>query len=363
GIAAYTQKFGSHLVKAGAQVDFLVGTTEFTSYGRAEMGGIDPAQRFTGRDHTDSLSSGIYAQDHISLGKLSLDVGLRADEQHVILREGNDDQWGVSPRAGASYAFTKDTVLHVFAGVNWQPPAPLDAVDAARALGIQVTGAYDLKAETDLYAETGIATKLSKYLRGGLTAWGRYAYNQLDDVNIGSTSLVSNYNFDRGRAGGLEASLELRVGPWLSAFGNASYGIAEGQGISSAKFLFDAATLADRSWQTLDHAQTWTSNGGATLRDGRFTLSGIVQYGSGLRTGPSNNEHVPGHVRGDVSMNYTFVPHGYPVKVGVDVFNVADSHYAYRIGNGFVGSSYGAPRTVFLTLSLPFAAEPHHSGE
>lgn len=363
GIAAYSEKFGSHLVKAGVQTDFLVGTTSFASYTRADDGGIDPTMTVIGRDHTDALTTGIYAQDHITLGKLALDVGLRFDEQHVILREGHDDQWGISPRAGASYSFTKDTVLHVFAGVNWQPPAPLDAVDAARALGIQVTGAYDLKAETDLYSEVGIGTKLTKYLRGGLTAWGRYAYNQLDDVSIGSTSLVSNYNFDRGRAGGLEASLDLRVGPWLSAFGNASYGIAEGQGISSAKFLFTAEELADTSWQTLDHAQTWTANGGATVRDGRFSITGTIQYGSGLRTGPSNNEHVPGHVVGDVSMNYTFVPHGYPIKVGADVFNVADDRYAYRIGNGFVGSSYGAPRTVFLTLSVPFTAEPHHSGE
>ena len=99
------------------------------------------------------------------------------------------------------------------------------------------------------------------------------------------------------------------------------------------------------------------------MRDGRFVVTGLVTYGSGLRTGPSNTAHVPGHVRGDVTMSYTFVPHGYPLKVGVDVINVADARYAYRIGNGFVGSSYGAARTVFLTLSLPLAAEPHHPRE
>lgn len=367
GIAAYSQQFGSHLVKAGAQVDFLHGTTAFTAYARddANGGGIDPAQTATGTDVANALTSGIYAQDHITLGKLALDAGLRVDEQHVILADTTDDQAGVSPRLGASYSFTKDTVLHLFTGVNWQPPAPLDATNAARALGITDTNGekYDLKAETDLYAEAGIAAKLLTQLRGGLTVWGRYAYDQLDDVTIGSTSLVSNYNFDRGRAAGLEGSLDLRVGPWLSSFANASYGFAQGQGIASAKFLFTADELADQTWQTLDHAQTLTANAGATVRDGRFTITGLVAYGSGLRTGPSNNEHVPGHVRGDVSMDYTFTPHAYPVKVAVDVINVADAHYAYRIGNGFVGSSYGAPRTVFLSLSLPFSPEPHHKGE
>ena len=365
GIGTYTGKFGSHLIKAGAEVDTLVGTTSFTSYTRATDGGIDPTMTAIGRDHTDAVTSGIYAQDHMAFGALAIDAGLRVDEQHVILGGGaTDDQVGVSPRLGASYSFTKDTVLHAFTGVNWQPPAPLDATNAARALGIStINEPYDLKAETDLYAEAGIATKLAKFLRGGLTAWGRYAYDQLDDTAIGSTSLVSNYNFNRGRAGGLEGSLDLRVGPWLSGFGNMSYGFAQGQGIASAKFLFDAATLADNSWQTLDHAQTLTANAGATVRDGRFSITGLLAYGSGLRTGPSNDEHVPGHVRGDISMQYTFAPHAYPVKVGMDVINVADDHYAYRIGNGFVGSSYGAPRTVFLTLSLPFAPEPHHAGE
>ena len=366
GVAAITEKSGSHQMKAGVQVDFLHGVTEFTSYARADAGGIDPTMTVSGRDKTDALTTGAYAQDHITLGDLALDVGLRLDEQHVILRGGTtDDSAGISPRASASYSFTKETIAHVATGVNWQPPAPLDATNAARALGITDASAakYDLKAETDLYAEAGIESKLITELRGGLTAWGRYAYDQLDDTVIGSTSLTSNYNFDRGRAGGLEASLDLRVGPWLTGFANASLGVAQGQGIASAKFLFSADALADHSWQSLDHAQTLTANGGATIRDGRFVITGLVAYGSGLRTGPTNNEHVPGHVRGDVSMNYTFTPRAYPIKVGVDIINVADAHYAYRIGNGFVGSSYGAPRTVFLTLSLPFTPEPHHKGE
>jgi hypothetical protein len=219
--------------------------------------------------------------------------------------------------------------------------------------------AYDPKPETDFYGELGVVARISKHLRGGLTAWGRYAKNQLDDTSIGSTSLDSNYNFERGRAGGLEAHVELRIGPWFSAFANGSLGFAQGQGIASATFLFGPDELADDSWQTLDHAQTFTGNAGATVRDGRFSITGLLAYGSGLRTGPANNAHVPGHVVVDVSTGYTFVAREYPIRFGVDVENLFDDHYAYRIGNGFVGSSYGAPRTVYLSLSLPLAAEPH----
>jgi len=364
-VASLTYKDGSHALKTGAQADFVHGTADFTAYTRAMAGGI--ADATSGHDTTDALTTGAYAQDHITLDDLQIDAGVRVDELHVMLEGGKtDDSFGTSPRLGASYAATKDTVVHAFTGILWQPPSPLDAASAARALGVVAPGVpvtYDLKPETDAYAEVGVTSRLINELRGGINAWGRYAWNQLDDTAIGSTSLLSNYNFRRGRAAGLEGSLDVRVGPWLSAFGNVSYGFAQGEGISSAKYLFTADELAQAGWQTLDHAQTLTANAGATIRDGRYSLTGIAQYGSGLRTGPANDKHVPGHVRVDLAQAYTFVSGGYPFKVGIDIVNLFDAHYAYRIANGFVGSSYAAPRSVFVTLSLPLAPEPHHPGE
>ena len=365
GIATYSWANGRHLVKAGVQTDFLHGTTRFTAYTRDDAspaGGIDSAT--SGRDRTNALLTGVYLQDHLTFGAFALDAGIRVDELHVMLAGGaTDDSAGISPRLGASYAFTKNAVGHVFAGVKWMPPSPLDAASAARALGVVPADqavVYDLKPETDLYSEAGIVGRPAKPLSTSLTVWGRYAYNQLDDTSIGSTSLDSNYNFERGRAAGVEGSLELRVGPWLTSFVNASYGFAQGRGIASAKFLFSPEDLANTHWQTLDHAQTWTGNAGTTLRDGRFSITGLLAYGSGLRTGPANDQHVPAHVRGDISTQYTFVAREYPIRVGIDIINVSDAHYAFRIGNGFVGSSYAAPRTVFMSLSIPLAAEPHH---
>ncbi len=368
GVVAYSLPRGGHTLKAGAQADFLHGVTDFTSYVRDDAnGGIDQSMTASGRDITDALSTGAYVQDHWLTGALALDAGLRFDELHVMLQGGaTNDSFGASPRLGASYAIAKETIVHAFTGVLWQPPSPLDAANAARALGVVPAGEmvqYDLEPETDVFGEVGVVSRLANPLRVGLTGWGRYAWNQLDDTAIGSTSLLSNYNFERGRAAGLEGSVELRVGPWLTAFGNGSLGTAEGQGIASAKYLFTADELANKAWQQLDHAQTWTANAGATVRQDNFTLTTSLAYGSGLRTGPTNTAHVPGHVVVDESMQYTFEAHGYHVRVAADVLNVFDAHYAYRIGNGFVGSSYGAPREVFLSLTLPLAAEPHHAGE
>jgi hypothetical protein len=355
-------QLGGHKLKTGAQTDLLLGRTDFAAYGRDDAAGaLDPTQTVRGVDRTDALTSGAFAQDTWQRGALQLAAGLRLDEVHVMLPGGaSHDDVGVSPRLGGSLAMSEDVVAHAFTGVNWQPPAPLDAAVVARALGLVPSDqpvAYDLKPETDLYGELGATWRATRKLRVGVTGWGRYAYDQLDDTALGSTSLLANYNFERGRAAGVETTAELRVGPWLSGFANGSWGLAQGRGIASAKYLFSAEDLASRTWQTLDHAQTWTGNAGATLRDGRFALSGLVAYASGLRTGAANASHVPGHARADLSMQYTFTPGGYPIRVAFDVINLFDARYAYRISNGFVGSSYGAARSVYLSLSIPLARE------
>jgi outer membrane receptor for ferric coprogen and ferric-rhodotorulic acid len=72
-----------------------------------------------------------------------------------------------------------------------------------------------------------------------------------------------------------------------------------------------------------------------------------------LRTGPDNNETVPGHSVWNVTLRHRFAFRMRP-ELAIDVFNVFDEAYAIRIGNGFVGSAYGALREVDLRLTVPF---------
>ncbi len=355
-----TYTTGHHLIKAGAQLDGLVGQTDYTEYVRNDAGGgIDASQGGHGTDKTNALLSGAYVQDRWDHGRLGLNAGLRFDELHVGLSSGrSNDQWGLSPRLGASFAFTPALIGHAFVGVNWQPPAPLDAGNAARVLGVVPVGTdvpYDIKAETDVYGEAGLDWRAIKALKLRVTGWARYAYNQLDDTAIGSTNLIANYNFERGRAVGVEGDVQLAIGYWLSAFGNLSWEIGQGQGIASAKYLFDATALADHAWQTLDHVQTLTANVGLTVREAGFSGTALLAYGSGLRTGPSNQENVPGHAQVDVTLGYAFEKIPLKPRLAVDVINLFDAKYAFRIANGVVGSSYGAPRSAFVRLSIPLS--------
>ena len=364
GVVAHVSlQLGGHVLKFGAQADYLAGRTDYTAFTRddgAVAGGPDPALTSSGSDRTAALLSGIYVQDRWEHGRLTLQAGARLDLQHVILGSGaRDDQLGVSPRLGVSFAFIKDVVAHAFAGVNWQPPAPLDAGSAARTLGVVPAGTevpYDVKAQTDVYGEVGLDARVAKPLRLGVVGWGRYAWNQLDDVAVGSTNLVANYNFDRGRAVGVEGRADLVVDYRLTAFANVSWEIAQGQGIASAKFLFSPEELASTAWQTLDHAQTLTANVGATVKEKGAAATLLASYGSGLRTGPNNTMSVPEHVRLDATLQYTFEQLPLRPQLAFDVINLLDAHYAYRIANGFVGSSWAPPRSAFVRLSFPLGA-------
>ena len=81
-------------------------------------------------------------------------------------------------------------------------------------------------------------------------------------------------------------------------------------------------------------------------------------YGSGLRTAPDNSQSVPQHLRVDATLSYAFDTLPLRPRAAIDIINLFDAHYAYRIGNGFVGSSYAAPRSVFLRIAVPLSRAP-----
>jgi outer membrane cobalamin receptor len=243
-------------------------------------------------------------------------------------------------------------------GYLWQPPSTIDAPVAARILIPSLAGqtlATDVKAEKDWTAELGVSERLARVLTLGLTGWGRMAIDQLDRVNVGTTNLVASYNFERGRAAGVEASCMARVGNVLVAFANVGLQRAEGQSISSARYLFSPEEIADKKWVMLDHVQTWTANVGFDLHDQDLNnhFSGLVNYGSGMRTGADSDKTVPAHVTLDLTLRHRLDVPLQP-EVAFDVFNVFNEVYAYRIATGYVGSAYGPLRRTNIRLIIPF---------
>jgi hypothetical protein len=349
-----------HVVKVGGQVDQLFATSDYTAYTRSDaLQGPDPALTVRGTDASHATTGGVYLEDRATFGPLVVTGGVRLDFQRVSF-VGNPEtafDVGFGPRLGIAYSVSSDTVVHAFAGLLWQPPPVLDAPAAARILGLVPPGTaigYDLKPEKDRYAEVGIESRVIPELTLKLIGWGKLTDHQLDDVGVGSTNLISPYNFRDGRAGGIEASAILVLGRRFQAFANGTLQKAMGRLIESAQYLFGPEDLANDGWQFLDHDQRWKASAGATFKESGWRLSSLFEYGSGLRTGPGNNQHVPGHVRVDLGAGYEF--RGLPTRpaVAVDLVNLFDARYAYRINNGFNGSHWAPGRSIFARVSASF---------
>jgi hypothetical protein len=122
--------------------------------------------------------------------------------------------------------------------------------------------------------------------------------------------------------------------------------------------LLSPEKVADKRWVMLDHVQTWTANLGIDLHDTPASthVSVVLNYGSGMRTGADSDKTVPSHVIVDLTIRHRFdiFSHLRP-EIAVDVLNLFNEVYAYRIGTGYVGSAYGPLRRVFVRLSVPFS--------
>jgi outer membrane receptor protein involved in Fe transport len=289
--------------------------------------------------------------------------GVRADFQDAIFQDSSQPSLMLaapSARLGAAYAITDSLSLHGFAGYLWLPPNAVDASVAAHLLvpGLASEIPVDVKAETDEDAELGLRYHVAGRFDADLTAYGRLSQNTIDVTNVGQTNLAVDYNYRRGRAYGTELSLHGTATSYLRGFANVSWDVAQGQGINSEQYLFSPDQVAYQGWQILDHVQKVTVNAGAELHDSdRTHLDVSFQYGSGLRTGPDNNETVPGHAVWNVTLRHRFELCMHP-EVAIDVFNVFNDAYAIRIGNGFVGSAYAPLREVDLRLMIPLGGQP-----
>jgi hypothetical protein len=354
---------GRHDLKAGLLVDEQHSTVGYAQYFRDDTspeGGPDPSQTVSGQDEVDVLLTAIYLQDRIALGKWTLFPGVRLDLERASFDGTRTTLTGPSVRLGASYAFSPRLLAHAFLGNLWQPPT-YDAPTAARVLGVVPPGSpvpADLLAEQDLYGEAGLVAQPVPQLRLAATPWIRLSRHTIDDNEVGDTALTADYNYDHGRAAGVELSAVWVLWQRLHGFANATLMFSQGTRIASARYLFTPQQLAFNGYQAIDNAEKATANLGLDLVDqtGRTHLSGLLAFGSGLRTGPTNNATLPASTVIDLTLRHRFDVPLRP-EVAIDVLNLFDVIYAYRIATGsLAGTAYGSLREVNVRLMIPFGS-------
>ena len=302
-----------------------------------------------------------YAQDQWRVSDaLTVNGGLRYDRIGGYLGESQ-----LSPRLGAVYQLGEAWTLHAGYARYFTPPATelIAATDIAKFQGtsnaLPTDANTNVRAMRSNYYDAGVQWAPSDSLTLGLDAYLSQTRNLLDEGQFGTALIFSDFNYRYGRSQGIEFTANWQRGP-LRAYFNLAGNAARGKRVASGQYNFAAAELAfiASHWIALDHAQRYTSSGGASYRFGDgTTLNADYLFGTGLRAGFANTQTLPGYFQFNLGAARSFNVAGLGViHTRLAVINVLDRVYAIRDGSGIgVGApQYGPRRGYYLGVSRDF---------
>jgi len=305
---------------------------------------------------------GAYVQDEWQPAKgLTVNYGLRYDDADTVVKEHQ-----LSPRAGVVFDASPTLRLHAgFARYFTPPPTEkIDTTSVAKFAGTTNALPSDantaVKSERSNYFDAGLAWDALPDLSLGLDAYDREVRNLQDEGQFGNALVYSAFNYARGRVRGLELTANFKRDAF-TAYGNLAFARAQGQRIVTGQFNFDPDEIADIAthWVHLDHDQAITASAGATYRfASRTTLGADALFGSGLRRGFANTEHLPSYTQVNASLAQAWDFGGAlrHVEGRLSLLNVFDRRYELRDGTGIgVGApQFGPRRTVYASVTASF---------
>lgn len=304
---------------------------------------------------------GIYAQDEWQLTKaLTINYGLRYDSVTTV---SDEHQW--SPRIGAVYQLTPDTRVHAGYARYFTPP-PAERIDGTSVQAfLGTTNALpsdantNVKSERSNYYDLGISHQLTPKITIGADAYYRQVGHLQDEGQFGNSLIFSAFNYSKGKIYGLELTGSYRDDRF-TAYTNLAFTSDRGQNIETGQFNFGADELAfiSNNFVHLDHEQKFTASAGASYRFGDKTVVGSdLVYGSGLRNGFANIDHLPGYIQvnSSVSQGFDLQSVG-KFDIRFSVINLFDRSYQLRDGSGIgVGApQFGPRRTFYVAFNKPF---------
>ncbi|MGY3238772.1 MULTISPECIES: TonB-dependent receptor domain-containing protein [unclassified Bradyrhizobium] len=311
---------------------------------------------------------GTYVQDEWKItNNLTLNAGLRFD-QMVQYVDANQ----LSPRVSLTWKPFDGTTFHAGYARNFTPPSQVIAAPVNLAL-VTPPGApvntqtpevgqnSPVLPERSHVFDVGVMQKVYPIpgLEVGADAYYKKARDLLDDGQFGAAYVLSGFNYDRGENVGVELKSTYKNGNF-SAYANLAWAKQIASNVVSNQYLFGADELAYIAGHYIytDHAQMLSGSAGASyLWDGtRYSVSMV--YGSGLRSGFANTDHLPGYTQVNLGLSHDFniVAPNKPTTLRFDVVNVFDTIYQIRDGSGIgvFAPQYGPRRGFYVGMSQRF---------
>jgi outer membrane receptor protein involved in Fe transport len=303
---------------------------------------------------------GTYLQDEWKItNNLTLNAGLRFDQMYQYV---NANQ--LSPRVSLTWKPYDGTTFHAGYARNFTPPPQVVAAPVNLAL-VQNTTQQPAVSQNDPVLpershvfDVGVVQKILPIpgLEVGADVYYKIARDLLDDGQFGAAYVLSGFNYDRANNLGLELKTIYSNGN-LRIYGNLAWARQLGTDIVSNQYLFDPDRLAFIASHYIytDHSQVLTASAGASYLWNGTRFSASMIYGSGLRSGFANTDHVPSYTQVNVGLSHEYLLPGWtkPTTVRFDVVNLFDKIYQIRDGSGIgvFAPQFGPRRGFFVGVS------------
>jgi outer membrane receptor protein involved in Fe transport len=307
---------------------------------------------------------GGYIQDEWKItNNLTLNTGLRFDQLYQFV-----DANQFSPRIALVYKPFEDTSIHAGYARYFTPPMQAQATPTNLALFNNTTQQPVIDANSPVlpershYFDVGIDQKLLPGLTVGADAYLKLATDLIDDGQFGQAVVLTQFNYARGYSEGLEFKAKYQ-NDGFKAYANVSTSRAKAIDVVSNQYLFDDPVefaYINNNYHFIDDAQLITASAGASYRwdNTLVSLDGI--FGSGLRDGFANLDHVQPYTQFNFAISRDFNiwpnaiwPSDKPLNLRFTVVNLLDTLYLLRSGDGIgeFAPQYGPRRGFFVTLS------------
>jgi len=267
----------------------------------------------------------------------------------------------LSPRVNLVYKPFTGTTFHAGYARYFTPPpqALAGPVNVAAFVPTftppDTTQQVPVKPERSHYFDAGVLQTLLPGLQVGIDGYYKIAKDLLDDGTFGPGLVLNAFNYEKAANVGVELSTTYMSGNF-KAYGNLAWARQLATNIVSNQYLFGADELAyiANHYVYTDHAQTWTGSAGASyLWDGTRYSADLI-YGSGLRSGDFNTDHVPAYTQVNIGASREFdLPNFGKFAARAAVVNLFDTVYLIRDGSGIgvFAPQYGPRRGFYFGLS------------